>query len=127
MTMTLFRSLCGECRLTLARAVSARNGPQGRAPGRVVATLLLVIALLRPELFSQQLSLPIQPNSLKFAVIGDNGTGDQPEYDVGARMVDLHRIFPFDMVIMHPLYSDGRRHGSEVELRVQLEPLLVKY
>ena len=225
--MTLLRSLCGECRLTLARAVSARNGPQGRAPGRVVATLLLVIALLRPELFSQQLSLPIQPNSLKFAVIGDNGTGDQPEYDVGARMVDLHRIFPFDMVIMlgdnmygsqqpadfvqkfakpyapllsggvrffaalgnhdrqsntsyvpfnmggeryytyvrgttrffvldsnyfdpaqrswiegalkaatedwkicyfhHPLYSDGRRHGSEVELRVQREPLLVKY
>jgi hypothetical protein len=27
----------------------------------------------------------------------------------------------------HPLYSDGRRHGSEVELRVVLEPLLVKY
>jgi predicted phosphodiesterase len=25
------------------------------------------------------------------------------------------------------LYSDGRRHGSEVELRAQLEPLLVKY
>jgi 3',5'-cyclic AMP phosphodiesterase CpdA len=27
----------------------------------------------------------------------------------------------------HPLYSDGGRHGSEVELRVMLEPLLVKY
>jgi 3',5'-cyclic AMP phosphodiesterase CpdA len=27
----------------------------------------------------------------------------------------------------HPLYSDGGRHGPEVELRVVLEPLLVKY
>jgi 3',5'-cyclic AMP phosphodiesterase CpdA len=27
----------------------------------------------------------------------------------------------------HPLYSDGARHGSEVELRVRLEPLFIKY
>jgi hypothetical protein len=27
----------------------------------------------------------------------------------------------------HPLYSNGGRHGSNVELRVVLEPLLVKY
>jgi hypothetical protein len=27
----------------------------------------------------------------------------------------------------HPLYSNGGRHGSNVELRVALEPLLVKY
>jgi hypothetical protein len=27
----------------------------------------------------------------------------------------------------HPLYSDGGRHGPDVELRVLLEPLLVRY
>src|SRR4029077_1335472 len=27
----------------------------------------------------------------------------------------------------HPLYSDGRTHGSQVDLRVVLEPLFVKY
>jgi predicted phosphodiesterase len=27
----------------------------------------------------------------------------------------------------HPLYSDGGRHGSQVDLRVVLEPLFVKY
>jgi predicted phosphodiesterase len=27
----------------------------------------------------------------------------------------------------HPLYSSGGRHGSEVDLRTQLEPLLLKY
>lgn len=191
------------------------------------AALLLVLTLVPLGLVGQQQqSLPNRPDSLKFAVIGDNGTGGQPEYDVAARMVDLHTTFPFDMVIMlgdnmygsqqpadfvqkfekpyaplltagvrfyaalgnhdrptnrsyapfnmggeryytyvrqnvrffvldsnyfdppqrawfedalkaatedwkicyfhHPLYSDGRRHGSEIELRVQLEPLLVE-
>jgi 3',5'-cyclic AMP phosphodiesterase CpdA len=27
----------------------------------------------------------------------------------------------------HPIYSDGGRHGSEIELRVKLEPLFVRY
>jgi 3',5'-cyclic AMP phosphodiesterase CpdA len=27
----------------------------------------------------------------------------------------------------HPLYSSGERHGSEVDLRAQLEPLFLKY
>lgn len=27
----------------------------------------------------------------------------------------------------HPLYSDGARHGSQIDLRVVLEPLFVKY
>jgi 3',5'-cyclic AMP phosphodiesterase CpdA len=27
----------------------------------------------------------------------------------------------------HAIYSDGTRHGSDVELRVRLEPLLVRY
>jgi 3',5'-cyclic AMP phosphodiesterase CpdA len=30
-------------------------------------------------------------------------------------------------VFHHPLYSDGARHGSNVELRVLLEPLLVRH
>jgi predicted MPP superfamily phosphohydrolase len=35
---------------------------------------------------------------------------------------------PWKIVYFHdPLYSNGGRHGSNVELRVRLEPLLVKY
>ena len=171
--------------------------------------------------------LPTRPDSLKFAVLGDNGTGEKPEYDVGQQMAAARRTFPFDMVLMlgdnmygrqdpqdfvtkferpyaallqagvlfyatlgnhdnqnsrfykafnmggeryftfvkknvrffvldsnqldpkqrawfddalqhsddqwricffhHPIYSDGGRHGSDVSLRVLLEPLLVKY
>jgi hypothetical protein len=176
---------------------------------------------------AQQQSRPARPDSLKFAVIGDNGTGRKPQFDVAAQMVTARRSFPFEMVIMlgdniyggqspqdlvdkfdrpykqlldagvkfyaslgnhdnqnlrfyepwnmngerfytftkrnvrffvldttylekeqvgwlerelksanddwkiayfhHPLYSSGRRHGSDPELQATLEPLFVKY
>jgi len=172
-------------------------------------------------------ALPSRADSVKFAVLGDNGTGEKPEYDVGQQMAAARRRFPFEMVIMlgdnmygrqqpedfitkferpyaplleqgvlfyaslgnhdnqnnrnykafnmggeryftfvkknvrffvldtnqldpqqrtwlddalqrsseewricyfhHPLYSDGGRHGSDVALRVAIEPLLVKH
>jgi hypothetical protein len=197
-----------------------------RAPRHVIA--LVAFCLLAPLPFhAQDLSVPNRPGSLKFAAIGDNGTGEQPEYDVANQMDLWHQRFPFDMVIMlgdnlygsqgpadfvqkferpykplldagvkfyaslgnhdktsndsyrlfnmggeryytyargnvrffvidsnsldprqlawvesalksarepwkiayfhHPLYSDGGRHGSEVELRVRLEPIFIKY
>jgi predicted phosphodiesterase len=40
-----------------------------------------------------------------------------------ARAKDRWKIAYFH----HPLYSSGGRHGSEVDLRTQIEPLLVKY
>jgi 3',5'-cyclic AMP phosphodiesterase CpdA len=172
-------------------------------------------------------ALPRAADSLKFAVIGDNGTGDPPQYDVARQMVASRSSFPFDFVLMlgdnmygsqkaqdfvtkferpyaplleagvrffatlgnhdqptnrsypsfnmageryytfarpparfvildtnlmdrpqlawlddtleraaerwkivyfhHPIYSDGDRHGSNVELRVLLEPMLVRH
>jgi 3',5'-cyclic AMP phosphodiesterase CpdA len=172
-------------------------------------------------------ALPARPGSLKFAAIGDTGTGDRPQYEVGQRMATEWKRFPFELVVMlgdnmygrqqpadfvakferpyaallsagvafyaslgnhdnprnaqyegfhmggeryytfnrknarffildsnqmdpkqlawidealkqsqdewkicyfhHPLYSDGGRHGASVQLRVALEPLLVKY
>jgi len=195
---------------------------------RVFAAAGIAVALLRAVSVAQEAPLlPNRPGSLKFAAIGDNGTGDQPQYDVAAQMERWHQRFGFDMVIMlgdnlygsqqpvdfvqkferpykplldagvkfyaslgnhddqrndtytlfnmngqryysfvrsdvrffvldtnfldplqlvwlerqlasatepwkiayfhHPLYSDGGRHGSEVELRVKLEPLFIRY
>jgi hypothetical protein len=67
---------------------------------RLIATLLLIAALDGRGLVAQPQTLPNRPDSLKFAVIGDNGTGDQAEYDVAARMIAAHNSFPFDMVMM---------------------------
>jgi Calcineurin-like phosphoesterase len=194
---------------------------------RLFVVIGVVATLGSPGFQAQQLTIPNKPDSLKFAAIGDNGTGEQPEYDIANQMDVWHRRFPFDMVIMlgdnlygrqgeadfvqkferpfkplidagvrfyaslgnhdkasndryklfnmggqryytytrgnarffvldsnyldpgqlvwiennlrdakeawkivyfhHPLYSDGGRHGGEVEIRVRLEPLFVKY
>lgn len=193
-----------------------------------LSVIAIVVAVLAPGAHEAGgLSVPNRPGSLKFAAIGDNGTGEAPEYEIARQMDAWHRLFPFDMVIMlgdnmygsqrpsdfvvkferpyrplldagvkfyaslgnhdrpsndsyapfnmggqryytyargsvrfvvldtnmldnaqlswlegvlkdakepwkiayfhHPLYSDGGRHGSEVELRVKLEPIFVKY
>ena len=47
-----------------------------------------------------EVNLPLLPKSVRFAVIGDNGTGERPEYDVGQQMAKYHDLFPFDFVIM---------------------------
>jgi Calcineurin-like phosphoesterase len=194
-----------------------------RRPAGHLAVLVMFTAVVQ----AQTLVVPNRPDSLKFAAIGDNGTGNQPEYDVANQMTQWHGRFPFDIVIMlgdnmygsqtaadfvrkferpykslldagvrfyaslgnhdrpqndaygpfnmggqryytyvrgnarffvldsnyvdpaqlawiegalqgaqepwkivyfhHPLYSDGGRHGSQIDLRVRLEPLFVKY
>jgi hypothetical protein len=45
-------------------------------------------------------SLPVRAASVKFAVIGDNGTGRQPQYDVARQMALARDAFPFDLVLM---------------------------
>jgi hypothetical protein len=193
---------------------------------RAVALVLAIgtVVWLHAE---ADVALPRAANSLKFAVIGDNGTGEPPQYDVARQIVASRSSFPFDFVLMlgdnmygsqkaqdfvtkferpygplleagvrfyatlgnhdqptnrsypsfnmageryytfarpparffildtnlmdgaqltwldealeradepwkivyfhHPIYSDGDRHGSNVELRVLLEPLLVRH
>jgi predicted phosphodiesterase len=170
---------------------------------------------------------PREENSVRFAILGDTGTGSRSQYEVGAQLTKARAVFPFEFVIMlgdniygserpqdfvnkfekpyqalldakvpfyaalgnhddptqrfykpfnmngerfytyskgnarffvldsnymdqqqlkwleeqlsrstdrwkiayfhHPLYSSGERHGSEVDLRAQVEPLLIKY
>jgi 3',5'-cyclic AMP phosphodiesterase CpdA len=194
---------------------------------RAIALLLLLVGAGTWLPAAQEIPLLGEADSLKFAVIGDNGTGERPQYEVGAQMAAARATFPFEMVLMagdnmygrqepqdfvtkferpyalllgagvpfyatlgnhdqqtnrtykgfnmngeryytfarqhvrfyvfdtnmldpkqrewieqtlaephdgwkiclfhHPLYSDAGRHGSNVELRVALEPVLVRY
>ncbi len=65
-------------------------------------TILLVLAALLTwtGTAAQKKLLTGKPDSLKFAVIGDNGTGKKPQFEVADQMVTAHRTFPFELVIM---------------------------
>jgi predicted phosphodiesterase len=52
---------------------------------------------------------PTAQNSLRFAVIGDSGTGDRPQYETAGMMSRSHDVFPFDFVLM----VGDNMYGSE--------------
>jgi 3',5'-cyclic AMP phosphodiesterase CpdA len=66
------------------------------------AGLFAAIACLSPVAARQstQVALPNKPASLHFAVIGDNGTGDKPEYEIGEQMLSWYNRFQFPIVVM---------------------------
>jgi hypothetical protein len=66
--------------------------------GRLLTAWLLVI--FPWGVTAQEVTLPSAPQSLKFAAIGDAGTGDRPQYDIANLMTRLHTTFPFDRVIL---------------------------
>jgi 3',5'-cyclic AMP phosphodiesterase CpdA len=44
--------------------------------------------------------LPKKDGSVKFAVIGDTGSGTEQQRDVGDMMIKYHALFPFEFVLM---------------------------
>ncbi|MGE3491074.1 MAG: metallophosphoesterase [Vicinamibacterales bacterium] len=46
------------------------------------------------------LSLPRQQDSIRFAVIGDTGTGGAEQYRLAQQMIAAHSQFPFEFVLM---------------------------
>jgi Calcineurin-like phosphoesterase len=44
-------------------------------------------------------ALPNRPDSLKFGVLGDFGTGDRAQFQLGEQMAALHARFPYELVI----------------------------
>jgi len=56
---------------------------------RLCAVLLLLVAGAWAT-STRDLTLPNRPTSLKFAAIGDSGTGDLLQHDVARQMVAYH-------------------------------------
>ena len=55
--------------------------------------------------------LPNKPDTLKFAVLGDFGTGSRGQIETGAEMARVHKRFPFEFVIT----VGDNIYGSESE------------
>jgi predicted phosphodiesterase len=79
---------------------------------------------MRPS--AQELTLPNKPDSVKFAVIGDTGTGDKYQYDVAKVLSTVHDRFPFSFVIMlgDNLYGSERPQDFLKKFEQPYKPLL---
>ena len=65
-------------------------------------------------------------DSVRFAIIGDSGTGDRRQYEVGAQMTKAMQIFPFDFVIMlgDNIYGSERPQDFVKKFEKPYKPLL---
>src|SRR4051794_7371664 len=64
---------------------------------------------------SLKLALPMKDGSVKFAVMGDTGSGTQLQRDVGAMMMKYHALFPFDFVLTMGDNLYGREAPQDFE------------
>jgi hypothetical protein len=87
--------------------------------------LALAVALASAALLAQS-PLPNRSDSLKFAAIGDNGTGDREQYEVAQQMTAAHTRFRFDLVIMlgDNMYGNQRASDFVKKFELPYAPLL---
>jgi predicted phosphodiesterase len=73
-----------------------------------------------------QFKFPLKSNSVRFAAIGDMGTGDAPQYQVAQRMVGARQTFPFDFVIMlgDNIYGGSSPKDFEKKFEIPYKPLV---
>ena len=88
-----------SCRLHAATLVLCLAGLAGctDSPSFSSVSVSAAPAGAQPD---AQVPLPNTPDSLHFAVIGDNGTGDREQYDIGTRMAEWYARFKFPLVVM---------------------------
>ncbi len=47
-----------------------------------------------------KLTLPMKDGSVRFAVVGDTGSGSEKQREVGTMMIKYHALFPYEFVLM---------------------------
>ena len=88
-----------------------------------IATIGRADAQSSPE---SAVGLPNKKGSLKFAVLGDFGTGAPSQYQLAEQMAKLHARFEFQIVVMvgDNLYGSERPQDFRKKFEVPYKPLL---
>ena len=97
-----------------------------RHRGVFLVVLLAVVALVLSASGATDFAFPLKTNSVRFAAIGDMGTGKQPQIDVARQMVKSRAIFPFEFVITlgDNLYTGSQPSDFEKDFAVPYKALL---
>jgi Calcineurin-like phosphoesterase len=91
------------------------------------AAVLAVLAAA-PIAGAQELKLPNKDGSVKFAVLGDWGTGAKEQYQVGEQMAAFHTKFPYPIVITvgDNIYGTDRPEDFRVKFELPYKDILGK-
>jgi hypothetical protein len=98
-----------------------------RTPRTIKLTALLVSFLTASIIVAaQDLTLPRKPGSLKFAVIGDTGTGDSNQNRVAKVLARVRQGFPFEFVVMvgDNIYGADNPRDYEKKFTIPYKPIL---
>ena len=96
---------------------------------RRVCTLLLLVGLttsFEAQNLPKNLPNPFKDNPLRFAVIGDTGTGDTEQLEIAKQLALSRAKFPFEFAIMlgDNLYGKERAQDYENKFERPYKPLL---
>ena len=89
-------------------------------------TLLAVLSFVTMGALAQDLTLPNKPGTLKFAVIGDSGTGDSNQYRLAKVFSDMRRKFQYEFVIMagDNMYGSQKASDYTKKFEIPYKPIL---
>jgi len=75
---------------------------------------------------AQNVTLPLAKGSTRFAVIGDTGTGEKPQYDIGRRLEEYRRRvnFTFTIMVGDNIYGSERPQDFQQKFEIPYKPLL---
>ena len=92
---------------------------------RILIRILLGTILVVPAA-AQKVTLPQVKGSVRFAVIGDFGTGERLQYETADRMRLAHEQFPFEFALMlgDNIYGGKTPHDFERKFELPYKPLL---
>jgi predicted phosphodiesterase len=88
--------------------------------------LIVLLALARLAVTAQEIKLPLKDGSVKFAVIGDSGTGGGAQQKIADQIAASHKLFPFEFVLMlgDNLYGTEDPDDFEKKFERPYRPLL---
>jgi 3',5'-cyclic AMP phosphodiesterase CpdA len=93
---------------------------------RSLLFVLMILTLAVSALVAQDLTVPLKSGSVKFAVIGDTGTGDKHQLAVAKQLTATRAKFPFEFVIMvgDNIYGGNTAKDFDRKFAIPYKPLL---
>jgi hypothetical protein len=93
---------------------------------RVPLLVTFWAALVSVAIAAIEVQPPVADGSVRFAVIGDSGTGDRAQYALAARFAEARSTFPFEFVLMmgDNLYGSERPQDYARKFAEPYAPLL---